>query len=69
VDSSFRTIDSHYMPATSRASLYSAIRPFSENTRVSYLDLTATNSRAIWIDRYANQVAINISDGKLLIRR
>ncbi|KYN04230.1 hypothetical protein ALC62_04996 [Cyphomyrmex costatus] len=46
VDSSFRTIDPHYTPATGRgASLYSAIRPFAENTHASYLDPTATNSR------------------------
>ncbi|EGI64526.1 hypothetical protein G5I_07033 [Acromyrmex echinatior] len=51
VDSSFRTIDPHYMPAAGRgASLYSAIRPFAVNTHASYLDPTATNSHEIWID-------------------
>lgn len=65
MDFSFRTIDPHYTPATGRgASLYSAIRPFAGNMHASYLDPTTTNSRGIQVDRYANQVVINVSDGK-----
>ncbi|TGZ51207.1 Uncharacterized protein DBV15_03175 [Temnothorax longispinosus] len=50
VDSSFRTIDPHYTPATGRgASLYSAIRPFAENTHASYLDPTKRKGRMPFI--------------------